>query len=293
MKTKLFSLYLLAFVCVQKVYPKTLANECSDSDVLESASIGVIYSFSQIAKKDRADIFITDTMALTIGKNCSVYYDWNKKRRDSINSKIIPIEKVKSVNVFKDESLLLSRLERMQEPTFISDESKGESERIYKSRTKGEILTIDIDPSEERNPPTPTYLQVIEFISPQEWTISEDTLTVLGYTCLEAVTTFRGRNYKAWFTLDIPVNKGPWKLYGLPGMILKVEDDDGVFRFQAIGISQISHESIKLPTDRKIVPSSLKQLDDYRKNRFKELTYGFFEDGTSNMFRWRNPLTFQ
>lgn len=287
-KTSLF--FFLAFV--MPVGGSTVAN--SHPQLLEPAVFRIIYTFGQKAVKEREPIVITDTMALLVGQHHSVYYDWNKQRNDSIDKAKadIPIEKIRSVNVIKDESKLQTQLEFRQEPTFITDESKGESARIYKNRVKNEIVTIDQGPSENGANPVKTYLQVTEIITPQEWTITEDTLTVLGYTCQKATAMFRGRNYSAWFTLDIPIEEGPWKLYGLPGMILKAEDAEGIFRFQAIGITQSTPENIEMPTDRKIVSSSLKQLQDYRKNRFKDLMYGFFEDGTLNMFRGRNPLVF-
>lgn len=34
-----------------------------------------------------------------------------------------------------------------------------------------------------------------------------------------ATTQFRGLTYTAWFALDIPINEGPWKFHGLPGLI--------------------------------------------------------------------------
>lgn len=261
---------------------------------LDKSLFRVLYGFSQKAEKERAPIVLTDTMALIVGQNYSVYYDWNKKRNDSIHSikSNIPMEKIKSVNVLKDESALQSRLEANQEPTFITDASKGESARIYKDRQKNEITSIDLGPSEGMSPPVRTYLQVSEIIPSQDWTITEDTLNVLGYLCQKATTSFRGRDYVAWFTLDIPVGEGPWKLYGLPGMILKAEDADGIFHFQAIGITQSTDESIEMPTDRKLVAATLKQLYDYRKNRFKNIAYSFFEAGTLNMYQGKNPVTF-
>jgi hypothetical protein len=38
--------------------------------------------------------------------------------------------------------------------------------------------------------------------------------------------------------MDIPVNDGPWKFYGLPGLILKVTDNDSLFQFLAVGLQQ-------------------------------------------------------
>jgi GLPGLI family protein len=304
MKTKPFIfLHLISFMLVVStlinaqqvtsvVIPK---KEKTSADILESSLFRVIYTFSQKATKDREPIILTDTMALTVGQIHSVYYDWNKQRNDSINSlnTIIPVEKITHVNVFKDEYLLQSRLELHQEPTLITDYSKGESARIFKNRAKNEIITMDKGPSEGGTVnPASTYLQVTEIIPPQNWTISEDTLTVLGYACQKATATFRGRNYSAWFTLDIPVSEGPWKLHGLPGIILKAEDDESIFHFHAIGITQTGDEKIEIPTDRKITSTTLKQLHDYRKNRFKEVMYSFFEGGKLSIFRVRNPIMF-
>lgn len=57
-----------------------------------------------------------------------------------------------------------------------------------------------------------------------DWKIIEDsTRNILGYECQLAETDFRGRHWKAWFTLDIPLSYGPWKFRGLPGMILQAE----------------------------------------------------------------------
>ena len=71
---------------------------------------------------------------------------------------------------------------------------------------------------------------------PQEWSITSDTLTILGYNCHKATCNYRGRKYEAWFTIDIPIDKGPWKFLGLPGLILKVQDSKQhyIFELQSI-----------------------------------------------------------
>lgn len=66
-----------------------------------------------------------------------------------------------------------------------------------------------------------------------EWVITDENKTIAGYKCLKATTTFRGRKWIAWFTPDIPIASGPWKLYGLPGLILEISSVDNVYSIQA------------------------------------------------------------
>ncbi|MDR2408054.1 MAG: GLPGLI family protein [Bacteroidales bacterium] len=70
------------------------------------------------------------------------------------------------------------------------------------------------------------------------WKIQSDTTSILGYKCLKATTTFRGRNYEVWFTPFIPIRQGPWKFNGLPGLILKATDTNGYFEWRATGIEK-------------------------------------------------------
>jgi GLPGLI family protein len=54
---------------------------------------------------------------------------------------------------------------------------------------------------------------------------------ILGFQCKKAVGTFRGRRYVAWYCPEIPVPYGPWKLYGLPGLILEAYDESHQIAF--------------------------------------------------------------
>lgn len=80
-----------------------------------------------------------------------------------------------------------------------------------------------------------------------KWKITKESQKLLGYTTYKATTTFRGRDYIAWFTPDIPYNYGPWKLGGLPGLILKVENE--LFDYEA---KRIVLNSDKIPTIPKL-----------------------------------------
>ena len=71
----------------------------------------------------------------------------------------------------------------------------------------------------------------------QQWKMGAETQTVLGHRCQKATCHWRGRDFVAWFASDIPVKAGPWKFGGLPGLILKLQDTAGVYRFEAVKIS--------------------------------------------------------
>lgn len=60
---------------------------------------------------------------------------------------------------------------------------------------------------------------------PMEWTIREEKKQIGELLCQLASCRFRGRNYEAWFAPEIPVSAGPWKMGGLPGLIVEMEDD--------------------------------------------------------------------
>ena len=76
-----------------------------------------------------------------------------------------------------------------------------------------------------------------------KWDIKTKTKNIGDYTATKAKGHFRGRDYTVWFTYDIPVPFGPWKLHGLPGLILEAEDSEKMMRFYAT--------QIKIPYDIK------------------------------------------
>ncbi len=92
--------------------------------------------------------------------------------------------------------------------------------------------------------------------TPEEWSweISDSTKNILGYECVKATTDFHGRKWTVWFSPEIPLSNGPWKLGGLPGVILEASTDDDKYSFVATGIQQ---------TKKEIVPVYL--ADDYEK----------------------------
>lgn len=71
----------------------------------------------------------------------------------------------------------------------------------------------------------------------QTWEIGDSTKNILGYECLMASSDYHGRHWTVWFTPDSPIQDGPWKLSGLPGLILEATENSGQHQFTATGIS--------------------------------------------------------
>ena len=84
----------------------------------------------------------------------------------------------------------------------------------------------------------------VDSLHTQTWTMGDSTREVLGYTCQQATADFRGRRWTAWFATDIPVSDGPWKLGGLPGLILEAYDEGQQHVFTAVGLERVKDKLI-------------------------------------------------
>ena len=84
-----------------------------------------------------------------------------------------------------------------------------------------------------------TRYKYSEQIPQIDWMITQDTCTILSYPCRKATALFRGRNWEAWFTTEIPIQEGPMQFSGLPGLILHLEDTQRHYIFTCIGMEQL------------------------------------------------------
>jgi len=100
-----------------------------------------------------------------------------------------------------------------------------------------------------------------EDIPELNWKITNESMVILSYTCKKATTTFLGRQYDAWFTTDIPINNGPWKLGGLPGLILKANDVQNHYIFECTGIESLKTKIPIVKYDWKYVSTTRKDLN--------------------------------
>lgn len=111
------------------------------------------------------------------------------------------------------------------------------------------------------------YSEPIEKIN---WTLIDRDSIICDHNCKCAESTFHGRKWIVWFTMEIPVSEGPWKLNGLPGLIMCAEDTENEFSFIAIGVSNGNESDIVVP--------SKKYVECSKSDYYEQM-----------LLKWRNP----
>ena len=84
-----------------------------------------------------------------------------------------------------------------------------------------------------------------------------------------ATCEYRGRKWTAWFAVDVPIQDGPWKLSGLPGLILEATESTGQHGFTATGIQTTQRQITPVlgkdhyeKTDRISMLKALRRFED-------------------------------
>ena len=111
----------------------------------------------------------------------------------------------------------------------------------------------------------PTSYETREERKPIDWTLSDDTVTVGGYLCKTATCQLHGLKWKVRYAEDIPTSAGPWKLCGLPGMILDAETEGDIHHFSIADISRTAtpiyyeHNAITMRiSEKKLIKNRIK-----------------------------------
>ncbi len=68
------------------------------------------------------------------------------------------------------------------------------------------------------------------------WQLQDSIKTILDYTVHKATLNYKGRHYTAWYAPAIAISDGPFKFWGLPGLILEIYDNKDDYHFTATGI---------------------------------------------------------
>lgn len=111
------------------------------------------------------------------------------------------------------------------------------------------------------------------------WKILPETVKIGDFKTQKAETTFGGRTWYAWFTPEIPLQDGPYKFSGLPGLIVKVQDSKGDYSFDLMQTKKIA--DVQQPQVRG-------QFINIPKNKYMDMEKKFQKDPASFISVQRN-----
>lgn len=184
----------------------------------EMAKAIVHYKFSHLRDTTQKDKPYTENMVLFLGPSSSAYKSYDRKLQDAMMKKQIEQQLAEqkgsgNVNIKVSGSRPTTRVE------------------YYQFAAKGQLVR-------KENLITPYLIE--EPMPAISWKISADTATFGTLLCQKATGHFKGRDYTAWFCPDLPFHTGPWKLNGLPGLIVEAYDTNKEVVFKFDGMEQVT-----------------------------------------------------
>ncbi len=147
------------------------------------------------------------------------------------------------------------------------DEDDDMSYHVLKIADVGETSTLIYNKlnnslsQDYLNDGQPTIIEDVGVVL--NWQITNEKKKVQVFNCTKATLSFRGREFVAWFTTEIPVAFGPWKFHGLPGLILEVHDVNNLFSWSAVKITYPFKSDIKLKSEHNSANSKTISLKEY------------------------------
>ena len=106
------------------------------------------------------------------------------------------------------------------------------------------------------------------------WKILSEKEKIGEWNVQKAETDFAGRHWIAWFSTEIPIQDGPYKFNGLPGLIVKIEDKTGSHKMELKGIKNISGDININVWDAKEIAINSKQFQKVIKEYENDPTKG-------------------
>jgi len=175
---------------------------------------------------------------LLMFENGSLYVDSNRLKLDSL---------IQDSENRGTSFALLSNMNSLPQP--------NSNNRILKQYSKNTLWSL--------NQVSGTTYQYSEKLKLMDWKIEDDIKIINTYKCQKATVNYSGRNYIAWFTSELPINDGPYKFSGLPGLIILLHDTKNQYSFELINFQKTNYlQSFDVFNNAKIISKK-----DYKKIR--------------------------
>jgi len=215
------------------------------------------YNLTYKPKKD-SDSLLKEMMILDITKDKSIYRDYSAVSQDSLIKD--QMEKMQRSGQFNPDFQKM-----FKQPKF--------SATITKAYPSMKMQYVEMIFGGMAAPMYISYSENLKF----DWKVEPDTLKIGEYNTQKATTEFGGRKWTAWFSADLPFQDGPYKFSGLPGLIVKIEDEGKNYSWELEGNKNIKDfqektymETLMNMGDPKDLPKKefLKKFNQYKKDPF-------------------------
>lgn len=185
-------------------------------------TIEVLYQFSHIRDTMQRGNPYKERMLLQIEKQKSLYRSYELYLFDSL------VEKNDDEAIFKLP--------------------KATSEQILTNFSLDEVILI--------RPFLGDTFAIKNALDKINWTLIDSSKLIGELVCFKANGYFKGRNYECWYSPSIAIRSGPWKLNGLPGLIVQAIDSKSEISFDII--------SLKIKPNNLRVPNNLTFINEFK-----------------------------
>jgi len=201
---------------IDKTQARNTKKAKSDTLTIDQVAYRITYNSKSVTDTTKTPYrYKDDEMRLEIGKNgVSRFYSYTRFLRKQMTAEMIK----------KGGGIDLTSIPK----------GGAISWELYKNYpVQGKTLYLDVISLDS--------YQCEETVETPDWQLVPDsTKEILGYQCQMATTRFKGRQWTVWYTEDIPLDEGPWKLRGLPGLVLSAYDAKRQYVFEGAGLEQVS-----------------------------------------------------
>lgn len=249
----ILSISLLTMAASAKTVRRTLSiipNKAPETETIAPETMEFVYDYKWCndTTEQLADNYTSEQMLLQIGADgLSKFSSYKNLTIDSLLLNVTP--------------------EQIAEAAMDGRLDNGDFMTIYKNYPPGRLTHTEQICTD--------WFRYEEEMPRIEWELTDSVATVLSYECRAAVCRFRGREWTAFYTEEIPLMEGPWKLHGLPGLIMKATDKDGEYTFECIGIKSKADRPITIYKVPYNTTSRRKYYD--AKHRYDINPYAYYE----------------
>jgi len=138
--------------------------------------------------------------------------------------------------------------------------------RVYKNLKEKQIVFRDFYSTEGKLRPCIVEEELPIF----KWVFGVKAKKIGKFLCNSAELNFRGRTFEVWYTNQIPISHGPWKFYGLTGLIMEIKSKDLNISFTINKIKESNSVSDKIQIPKEGKKILFNDYVNYKENTIKD-----------------------